>query len=224
MAGGTKARDRGKLRACQHALQPQQSIFITQVANFMPFSESSMLSAIVGFLEARQPKSILDVGIGFGQYGFLARTNLEHLNLFEWDDHGARKRTREEWLIKIDGIEAFPDYITPVSEYCYNTIYKGDALDVLPTITDKYEMILAIEILEHFSKEDGLRFLELLKGLASKSVLISTPKIFIEQNYPANPYENHRSFWTQEELRGLGFSEFLDNPDCWIASFSHDPG
>ena len=57
----------------------------------MPFSQSSQLASIVGFMEGVQPKSILDVGVGLGQYGFLARTNLEHFNLFEVKGATARK-------------------------------------------------------------------------------------------------------------------------------------
>lgn len=43
----------------------------------MPFSQSSQISAIVQFGEELKPASILDVGVGMGQYGFLFRTNLE---------------------------------------------------------------------------------------------------------------------------------------------------
>ena len=45
----------------------------------MPFSYSSQLSTIVGYVEQQNPATILDVGIGMGQYGFLLRTNLKIL-------------------------------------------------------------------------------------------------------------------------------------------------
>lgn len=182
----------------------------------MPFSQSSQLSTIVGLIETCQPKSILDVGVGFGQYGFLARTNLEHFNLFEVDGDFARKRERSEWNIVIDGIEAFKDYITPVHEYAYNTIHIGNALHVLPTLTNHYDMVLAIDILEHFDKEDGKRFIELLKQVCKGTVLVSTPKEFVSQQIEANPYENHRSCWSLIELQACGFTTVLENPESWI--------
>lgn len=185
----------------------------------MPFSDSNMLSPIVGLIEELQPRSILDVGIGFGQYGFLCRTNLEHVDLFEWDDEGARKRDKSEWKVQIDGVEAFPDYVTPVQEYAYNNILIGDALEVLPKMIQNYDLVMAIEILEHFDKDDGKRFLELLDQRSQGMVLVTTPKEFIPQDYPANPYENHRSLWSREELEELGFSRFEDNPNNWIASY-----
>ncbi|TFH75787.1 class I SAM-dependent methyltransferase [Gammaproteobacteria bacterium LSUCC0112] len=182
----------------------------------MPFSQSSQLSSIVGFLETVQPKSILDVGTGFGQYGFLARTNIEHFNLFEVNGPVARKRERSEWNIVIDGIEAFKDYITPVHEYAYNNIFIGDAMDVLPTLLRRYDVVLAIDILEHFDKDQGRQFIELLKQVCSGSVLVSTPKEFIEQHIEANPYEDHHSCWSKADLEACGFTNVLENPESWI--------
>jgi len=35
--------------------------------------------------------------------------------------------------------------------------------------------------------------------------------------YGQNPYENHRSLWTKEELIEQGFDTILENPISWIA-------
>lgn len=182
----------------------------------MPFSQSSQISAIVQFIESQQPTSLLDVGTGMGQYGFLARTNLENINLFEVDGPRARRREKHEWQIVIDGVEVFEKYLTPVHEYAYNNIFIGDALKVLPLLERQYDMVIAIDILEHFDKDDGLEFIERLKSASSGAVLLSTPKEFIAQEVEANPYENHRSLWTLEELQQLGFDGVLDNEESWI--------
>ena len=96
--------------------------------------------------------------------------------------------------MRIDGIEGFPVYLTPVHEYAYNRIMIGDALDLLPGIGDgAYELVLAVDILEHFAKSEGLKSLNELKRVASKAVLVSTPKEFDRQDIEANPLENHHS-------------------------------
>lgn len=182
----------------------------------MPFSQSSQLSTIVGFIEKMQLASVLDVGIGFGQYGFLTRINLEHLNLFELTGSSARKRAKDEWKIRIDGIEGYPDYISPVHEYSYNDIFLGNALEILPDLESKYDLVMAIDILEHLEKNDGYRFIQLLKNVSSKCVLISTPKEFIEQHIDANPYENHRSHWSEDELKNSGLIMTLPNSENWV--------
>lgn len=185
----------------------------------MPFSQSSQLSTIVGFIEQASPASILDVGVGMGQYGFLARLNLEHEHLFVIDGDRGWQRPKSEWRVKIDGIEGCATYLTPIHEYVYNTLTIGDALTLLPGIPDNaYELVLAIDILEHLDMPDGIRFLAELRRISSRAALVSTPKEFIHQDIPANPYENHRSVWTRADLARQGFAEILPNEASWIAA------
>ena len=187
----------------------------------MPFSQASQLSSIVGFLENRRPESILDVGTGMGQYGFLARTNLEHTNLFVVDGARAAQRPKTEWRIRIDVIEAFSTYLTPVHDYVYNEIHVGDALDVLPGLpAQEYELVLAIDILEHFDREEGWRFLDELKRVSKGAALVSTPKKFLHQEVQANPYENHRSVWKKKDLASVGFTKVLKNKQSWICIYN----
>jgi hypothetical protein len=188
----------------------------------VPFSHSSQLSAILGFIEHLQPASILDVGVGMGQYGFLARNSLENVHLFHIEGDHAHLRPKNEWRVRIDGIEAFSGYLTPVHEYAYNKITIGDALQALPAIENRaYDLVLGIDILEHFTEDDGRTFLAELKRIARHAALISTPKDFHEQDVEANPYENHRSHWTDTALIQEGYSEVLENPVSWIAVHRH---
>lgn len=168
-------------------------------------------------IEGLNPASILDVGVGMGQYGFLARNNLENVNLFQIDGASAAQRPKSEWRVRIDGIEAFSTYFTPVHDYVYNNIMIGDALDLLPRIPDgSYELAMAVDILEHFDKPEGRRLLSELKRVAKRAVLVSTPKEFMHQEVEANPYENHRSCWTREELQQEGMTELLENDMSWV--------
>lgn len=157
-----------------------------------------------------------------GQYGFLARNSLENVHLFRIEGDHAHLRPKNEWRVRIDGIEAFRGYLTPVHEYAYNKITIGEALKELPAIADgEYDLVLGIDILEHFTDEDGRTFLAELKRIARRAALISTPKEFHEQEVEANPYENHRSHWTDEALIREGYSEVLENPVSWIAVHRH---
>lgn len=186
----------------------------------MPFSQSTQLSTIVGWAETLAPKCVLDVGIGMGQYGFLLRNNLEGVNLFRIEGDRGCLRPKSEWQIRIDGIEGFAGYITPVHDWAYNHIMLGEALGVLGTIeTRRYELAMAIDILEHFDKEQGVRLLAELRRVASRASLVSTPKVFQPQDVPANPYENHRSQWSRADLALSGFVEVLPNAESWIAAW-----
>ena len=65
------------------------------------------------------PHSVLDIGPGFGKYGVLCREFLEI-----WDGRYEYKFKR-----RIDCVEVFPDYITDLHRYIYNSIYTADAMD-----------------------------------------------------------------------------------------------
>ena len=137
------------------------------------------------------PGSVLDIGVGFGKYGFLSR---EYLEL--WDG----KDEYNKWKRRIDGIEAFPQYLTPVHSFIYDKIYKGNALDILPKIKRKYDLIIIIDVLEHFTKKDGIRLLKECKKI-SDNILISTPHdIGDQEDCFDNPYEIHRYEWKTEDI------------------------
>lgn len=183
----------------------------------MPFSHSGQLSTIVGFAESLRPTSILDVGTGMGQYGFLLRTNLENEHLFEVDGPRARQRPKADWRIRIDGIEGYAGYLTPVHEYAYNQVRIGDAMAMLPTLPEaSYELVIAVDILEHLTVEQGRVFLAELRRIAARAALVSTPKDFHAQEIEANPFENHRSVWSAEQLREAGYDTVLPNADSWV--------
>ena len=68
----------------------------------MPFSQSSQISTIIGFLEQADPRSVLDVGVGMGQYGYIARMHLENNDLFVIDGADGRLKEKREWARRID--------------------------------------------------------------------------------------------------------------------------
>jgi hypothetical protein len=183
----------------------------------MPFSQSGQISSILQYCESLQPASVLDVGVGMGTYGILLRTHLEHLNLFKIEGAQGSLRPRAEWGKRIDGIEGFAGYLTPVHAYAYNHIFVGDALEKLSKLPDAaYELVMAIDIVEHFTKADGLVFLKECRRVCSRACLVSTPKEFIHQEIPANPFEDHRSHWLQKELEVQGFANTIDDEVSWV--------
>jgi predicted SAM-dependent methyltransferase len=60
----------------------------------------------------------------------------------------------------------------------YDKIYIGDALNIVPTLDKKYDLILLVDILEHFDYDDGIRLLKMCEQQASNTI-ISTPDIFL---------------------------------------------
>lgn len=161
----------------------------------MPSSHHGQVSKILDIILTLNPQSVLDVGVGFGKYGFLCR---EYLEL--WDGREEYKN----FLRRIDGIEAFPEYLTPVHDFVYSNIYIGDAVKLINHSEVHYDLVLLIDVLEHFTKEQGE---ELIKEIltSNKGVLISIPKdIGIQEDAFKNVYETHRANWSKKELSNFG--------------------
>lgn len=159
----------------------------------MPTSQSSQISKIVNALVAIKPGSLLDVGPGFGKYGVLAR---EYLELWDGRDEYSFKR-------RIDAVEAFNGYITPLHRYIYNNVYVGDIVQLIDTLDTSYDLIMMIDVLEHFDKEVGRA---LLTKMLEKhgGVLISIPRNVLHQGHAFhNEFEEHKAAWKTSELAEL---------------------
>jgi hypothetical protein len=156
--------------------------------NIMPTSQFEQLPVIIKAIGDIKPTRILDVGCGFGKYGFCAREILETWKHIE---------------PQIDAIEGFEPYIGELQRLVYNKILIMDAIEGLKLCDDKsYDLVLAIDILEHFTKEGGYVFLRELKRVG-KTVIISTPKLVLDQGpLFENNYEIHKTQWNKNEIVG----------------------
>ncbi len=140
-----------------------------------------------------RPASVLDVGVGFGKYGMLLREYLKFWSPLE--DLNVRTG-------RIDGIEIFESYITAGQRYYYDSIYIGNALDIIPKLKN-YDLILMIDVLEHLNRDDGHKLLTLCQKRA-EYVIISTPiKMNVQGPAYGNDFEMHRAQWHSRDFEKL---------------------
>lgn len=138
----------------------------------------------------RPIKSVLDVGVGFGKYGFLLRELLDiRLNRYNQD----------AWLTEIHGIEVYASYITPMHHYLYNHITIGNIADVKIGI---YDIILAIDVIEHLREDIGVKVIRKLNRASSRALFCAFPLTLNEDANKEwkNPYERHLSLWNEEKF------------------------
>lgn len=166
-----------------------------------------------------RPSSILDVGIGNGKYGFLAKEYLHY-----WG-----RRYDQVWQTnnnyRIVGIEAFPDYIHEIHRLIYDEILIGDAADILLTLTTyQFDVLCLIDVLEHFDTYAGEKILAECQRVA-RLTIISTPIAFEPQlNAYDNEFERHKSLWTDKMLYDQGaFWVFNSGDSNWVAVFTEIP-
>ncbi len=174
----------------------------------MPTSHFHQLNEIVELIVLTDPKSVLDVGVGFGKYGLLAR---EYLDVW-----GRGREVYGDWKRRIDGIEAFRGYLTPLHDFIYDNVYVGNAIDVLPTLQSNYDLILLVDVLEHLEYRDGVKLLEACEA-RGKNIIVSTPKdIGPEVVTFDNPFETHRFQWKKSHFTRYANGFFLRNSHSLI--------
>jgi len=160
----------------------------------MPSSQYNQINEIIEIITRLRPKHLLDIGPGFGKYGVLAR---EYLEL--WDG----RNLYADWQHRIDCIEGHDKYITSLHRYIYSNIYTGDATRILPGLETRYDLVLMIDVLEHFDQGEGLKILQYLSQRGSH-ILVSTPKFVNPQDDVFdNPFEIHRSEWKRKDFNSF---------------------
>ncbi len=158
----------------------------------MPTSRVDHFPDVASILATTKPSSFLDVGCGFGRWGFLAR---------EVCDVCAGRYYKKEWKVRIDAVEAFEDYIQPWHREIYDNIYPTT---IQEHIMEPYDVIFAGDIFEHLDIHDIQPVLSKLMAYADKALLVAVPLGAYPQGEAyGNPYEKHRSTWTIERLKSF---------------------
>jgi SAM-dependent methyltransferase len=156
----------------------------------MPTSDVHNIVPILTIMQHLQPRSVLDIGCGFGKYGVLLR---EYLDVWQ------ERLSPECWQTRLEGIDAFPHYRNPIWDYVYQRIHTGEAQRILPTL-GKFDVVLTADVIEHLERADAM---DLVRQSLERSpvLIISTPREFYpQQDTNENPYERHRILWTAADF------------------------
>lgn len=155
----------------------------------MPVSEIGNIPSIMFQVRHIQPKSIVDLGCGFGKYGVLCREVLDAV-------HG--RISRFDWQHNIFGVEAWGKYANPCWE-AYDSVSVMDFVPAYKTFHD-YELILAVDVMEHLPKEQAIEIIDSLVA-NNRYVIVSVPIGECPQGAVfGNPYEEHKAAWYPEDF------------------------
>jgi len=162
----------------------------------MPVSGYTNIGPIMNAVRSihkRSPiRSVLDIGIGFGKYGFLLR---------EFLDIRVNRYDRDSWQARIDGVEIWGAYVNKLHKYIYDRIYIGSVMKF--SINRTYDLVIMSEVIEHLSKDEGTKLLNNLSF--NLALVITTPQCFTPGANKGwkNPYEKHLCLWTVDDLRSI---------------------
>jgi SAM-dependent methyltransferase len=179
----------------------------------MPIGSYAAVPPLVQGLLQTRPRSVLDLGMGFGGGGVLVR---------QWLDQGVRP-----WKTFLAGVEAWPEYRNPVWDL-YNVIYAQTIENFLAGSRETFDCVLFCDVLEHFEKAAGQEVLTAIQQRVADGgrLFVTTPVKFFRQGAVyGNPRERHRALWSEDELAGLGFgvrrvgSRAYSCGECWFAEW-----
>ena len=142
-------------------------------------------------LRAKSPVTVLDLGYGSGNHWRIIDPRIvSEVNLTVVD-------AKEN-----DGSFQYPA-IKP------NKIINGLLPGLLnDLINESYDIVIAFDLLEHLSMEDGYLMLYQMQRLSSVSALVFTPNGHVWQPpISTNPFQAHISGWKPGQFRALGWLE-----------------
>ena len=107
------------------------------------------------------------------------------------------------------GVDAFGQSIKRSKEKnIHNKYVQMDVLDIGKSFKPhSFDCVVASNLIEHLTKEDGMKLIVMMEQIAKKRVIIYTPNGFLPQGeYDDNPWQLHKSGWTAKEMRNMGFA------------------
>ncbi len=104
------------------------------------------------------------------------------------------------------GVDAFEPYLKESKSREVHDDYIKAILTHVDFKPNSFDAVLLLFAVEHMNKDNGKKLLEKMKRWARKKAVIATPNGYIKQEaIDNNPFMEHRSGWTVEDLEEEGF-------------------
>lgn len=101
------------------------------------------------------------------------------------------------------GLDAHLPYLRPDAMSWSARVWgRGERLPFRDRV---FDAAIALDVLEHLEKVDGLRLLEEMERVSRFRSVVVTPNGFLPQESVEVPTQAHRSGWTPAELSGRGY-------------------
>jgi hypothetical protein len=123
---------------------------------------------------------------------------------------GCGKTPNMQWLgiPNTTGIDGYAPYLEEARrQKLHSEFILGDVREL-----DRYfkpgqfDTVVALDVIEHLTKEDGLRMMRSMENIASKKIVFFTPSGFIPQHsFENNNLQEHLSGWEAQEMEQLGY-------------------
>lgn len=106
------------------------------------------------------------------------------------------------------GVDAFEPSIKKSKREKIHDEYKlCDVLKISKHFKKKsFDVVVALDLIEHLEKKEGLHLLEQMELLARKKIILMTPNGFVSQHpIEDNPYQIHKSGWGISDFKKMQY-------------------
>lgn len=106
------------------------------------------------------------------------------------------------------GIDIYEPYIeTSKKSGIHDKYYNMDILKAGENFKpESFDCVLALGVIEHLSKKNGFKLMDIMEKLAKKKVIIFTPSgLLSSKKHNIQIGHDHKSGWTAKEFKELGY-------------------
>jgi len=165
-----------------------KKLYENTVGRVAPSYEQELEASVVGCT------TLLDVGCG--AYSPIGRFT---------------RKSVEQGGVDATGVDAFaPSIERSRAAGLHRQYVQMDILKIAEHFASRsFDCVLASDVIEHLTKEDGFKLLDQMEQVASKRVIVFTPNGFVPQGeYDKNPWQVHISGWTADEFERRGYTVY----------------
>jgi len=109
------------------------------------------------------------------------------------------------------GVDIYEPYFDHIESDVPYVVIKYDVRKLEEIfLPNSFDLVIAIDIIEHLEKHEGLSLIKQCEEIAKKAVIVETPNGYIYQNidilgFGGHTWQTHRSGWEVRELQDLGY-------------------
>jgi len=109
------------------------------------------------------------------------------------------------------GVDIYEPYLrSSIRAGIHDAYVKADLrqIDKAKFPPASFDVVLAYDVIEHLTKDEGHTLVDKCKYWAKKKVMISTPNSYWPGSIRNVEFQRHKSGWSVTELRNLGFDVY----------------
>jgi predicted TPR repeat methyltransferase len=105
------------------------------------------------------------------------------------------------------GVDMFDAYLHQSKEKAIHNEYIKEDITKVNFPPKSFDAVVALDVLEHVSRQEGIALLKKMEMWAKKKVIIHTPNGYLHQEgYDENPLQEHKSGWIANDFTQKGFT------------------